>query len=98
MAKDSFQKTQSVVIDEINTPEIHKCPKCECLEVEEVSDGVVERHFWGWNEELKKFCWESEDSENYGEYFLRCPECGYRYTDTEQDKITDLFDFGSQRQ
>lgn len=69
---------------------IDKCPKCGSHEVEEVSDGVVERHFWAWNKEQNKFIWNCEDSENYGDYFLRCPECDYRYSQEKMDKFGDI--------
>ena len=74
---------------------IDKCPKCGSHEVEEVSDGITKRNFWAWNKEQNKFIWNCEDSENYGDYFLRCPDCDYHYSHYEKEKRLELFAFDS---
>lgn len=72
-------------MSEITLPLI--CPNCESVqEVIEVADQVVTNDFYKWDAEKKRYVWNYNDSDNYGDLYLECAECqDHRYTQAEYD-------------
>jgi hypothetical protein len=61
------------------------CPKCKSTDVEEVAESVTTRDFYAWDKVQSRYLFETDDNENYGDVYIVCGSCGYRYSDEEYE-------------
>lgn len=64
-----------------------KCPKCGCTDLDEVSDGVITRWRYEWDELVGRFKLCFKAGECYGYTELQCANCGHPFEQEEYDKF-----------
>jgi hypothetical protein len=66
-----------------------RCPKCKHKNVIEIADGIVAKHSYDWDSKIGKYVLKYEDEENYGELYIECAQCDYRYSQSSYDKFAN---------
>ena len=62
------------------------CPECKSASIVEESNGMRTREFYKWDEAKQRYVFEFDDNENFGDAFIECGECNYRYSHSDYQK------------